>query len=218
MPNPLELSEKPDNYYGVLRIEMLGYIPGNVRRILDVGCGEGKFGKVIKDRQGAEVWGVELDPASAAEARRKLDNVITGDVSRVIPGLPDGYFDCVVFNDVLEHLADPYHVLNEIKGKMAGRGIIVCSIPNVRFIYMLRDYLVGKDWKYADFGVLDKTHLRFFTKKSIARLFEDLGYEVLRLDGINGVKTWKFEAFNLATLGFFSDTRYSQFACTARPR
>lgn len=213
-----ELSEKPDNYYRAPRVEMLKYIPLDARRILDVGCGAGKFGGALKERQRAEVWGNELDPACASEARSRLDRVVTGDIASALQGLPDGYFDCVVFNDVLEHLANPYRVLEQVKHKMSSGGIVVCSIPNVRFFYVLRDYLLGKDWLYRDSGVLDKTHLRFFTKKSIVDMFEALGYEVERIEGINGIRTRAFEAFDLITMGFFSDTRFAQFACLARPR
>jgi hypothetical protein len=104
-----------------------------------------------------------------------------------------------------------------MKEKLSPDGVIVASIPNVRYFRNLFDLVVRGTWDYEDFGILDKTHLRFFTKKSIKEMFESLGYRILRIHGINATPSWKVALFNLATLGAFSDTQYLQFCCVAVP-
>ena len=115
-------------------------------------------------------------------------------------------------------MINPYDVLTNIKTKLRDGGIIVCSIPNVRHVRVLRDLLFKKQWKYEDDGILDRTHLRFFTKKSIIDMFNELNYQIIKIKGIHGTKIWKFLPVNIITLGFFSDSRYKQFACVVKPR
>lgn len=212
------LQVKPDDYFIQTRPEMLDYIPKSAERILEAGCASGLFGAQLKKRSNVEVWGIEYDSESAERAREKLDIVLAGDILQLSDHLPDAFFDCVVFNDVLEHLIDPFAVLLKLKGKLARNGVVVCSIPNIRFFYALKDFIVHKQWKYEDAGIMDKTHLRFFTKKSIIDMFDHLGYRIVLLQGINGIDSWKFSLLNALSMGYLSDTRYFQFACVATPK
>jgi 2-polyprenyl-3-methyl-5-hydroxy-6-metoxy-1,4-benzoquinol methylase len=209
---------KPEDYYSLSRPEMQEFIPATAKRVLDVGCGFGLFGKSIKERTGAEVWGIELDEESAKIAETNIDKVFIGDVNSIINTLPEQYFDCILFNDVLEHLADPYTVLLNIKKILSANAVVVSSIPNVRYIGNLKRLLVDKQWRYEDAGILDKTHLRFFTKKSMTDMFESLGYDVLQIEGINPVKTWKFDLLNILSAGYLSDTRFLQYASVVKVR
>lgn len=194
---------------------MLPFIPKTARRILDVGCGEGYFGRLVKEKTNAEVWGIELVPVAADVAQQKLDQVLCGDVLEQLERLRGQQFDCIIFNDVLEHLVDPYHVLLAIKRLFTVNGVVVCSIPNVRYFRNLFNLAVRGQWRYTEDGILDKTHLRFFTKKSIIEMFESLGYRIRVLEGINPTPSWKVALLNLVTFGFFADTRYLRFACVA---
>ena len=213
-----ELNDKPDDYYLQARPEMMEFIPENSKKILDAGCGEGYFGKQLKERNNAEVWGIEIEDKAAQIAEKNIDKVLCGSIEQHIAGLPDNYFDCIVFNDVLEHLADPYSVLKNIKQKLAINGLIVSSIPNVRYFFTLYGLLIKKQWKYEDFGVLDRTHLRFFTKKSIIDMFGALGYDVISIKGINPIRSWKFKILNALSLGYLSDTCYLQYATVVKPK
>jgi 2-polyprenyl-3-methyl-5-hydroxy-6-metoxy-1,4-benzoquinol methylase len=216
-PSLSDLSTKPAQYFNWPRSEMLTFVPSSAKRILDVGCGEGTFARNMKERRNAEVWGAELVPAIAQVASTQLDKVLCGDIMQQLRDLPDAYFDCITFNDVIEHLADPYTMLAAMKRKLSPEGVIVCSIPNVRSFRNLFELVIRGEWQYAEAGILDKTHLRFFTRKSIAEMFTSLGYEILRLEGINPTRSLRVTLFNIATLGFFNDTRYLQFACVAKP-
>ncbi|MEP6820930.1 MAG: class I SAM-dependent methyltransferase [Chthoniobacterales bacterium] len=212
-----DLSTKPKDYFSQTRREMLPAIPPSARRILEIGCGAGTFSRFLKKERGAEVWGVELDPVAAEIARAALDHVRCGDVIEQIASLPAAHFDCIVFNDVLEHLSDPYRVLVAIKRLFTPTGVVVCSIPNIRYFRAFFNFVVRGEWHYEENGTMDKTHLRFFTKKSIAEMFESLGYRILRLEGINATPSWRVRLFTIVTLGFFNDTRYLQFCCVAQP-
>lgn len=212
-----DFSTKADLYFAQPRPEMARYVPATAKRILDVGCAQGVFGASLKQKNGAEVWGIELDPAAAEAAAQRLDKVLCGDVAEQLLKIPDGYFDCAIFNDVIEHLVDPYSMLTAVQKKLAPGGIIVCSIPNIRFFRNFYNFVVRGEWRYEEAGIMDKTHLRFFTKKSIREMFDSLNYRILTLEGINATPSWRVRLFNALTLGQWEDTRYLQFACVATP-
>lgn len=175
-----------EEYYTHPRSDMLGYIPEDVGRVLEVGCGSGSFGSIIKERSGAEVWGIELSEEAAEAAGRVLDRVFVGDIEKNDFPLPEGYFDCIVFNDVLEHLLDPWALLKKVRGRLADGGLVVASIPNIRYYRIVKNLLLEKKWEYRDAGVLDRTHLRFFTCRSMREMFTGCGFEVVTIEGLRG--------------------------------
>jgi 2-polyprenyl-3-methyl-5-hydroxy-6-metoxy-1,4-benzoquinol methylase len=160
--NLFEINKKPQGYYSD-RGDMLKYVPDTVNTLLDVGCGEGLFGHTLKQKRNIVVWGVELFEKEANKAKDKLDRVLVGNIELNHLDLPNDYFDCVVFNDVLEHLQYPWIVLNKIKKYLKQGGYVIASIPNIRYYEIVKKLLLKKEWEYEDSGVMDKTHLRFFT-------------------------------------------------------
>jgi len=213
-----KFNEVSSDYYAQSRKEMLPYMPSQVKRLLDLGCHKGAFGFLIKLLFGAEVWGIELLEDDARKAARQLDKVITGDINIVMSDLPDHYFDCITCNDVLEHLVDPYSVLTALKSKLTAGGVIICSLPNVRYWDNLKNLLLRKQWKYMDHGILDRTHLRFFTELSLRDTFTSLGFDIVRMEGINPTGSSNLKLFNFLTFGALSDAKYLQFACVIRPK
>lgn len=199
------------NYYKNSRPEIVDFIPAKIERILDIGCSSGEFLKLVKLKTNAETWGVEINPYVAEQAKKNVDTVICGKVEDMISQLPFGYFDCITLNDVLEHLVNPNEVLELLIPKLKADGIIVASIPNVRYIDNLYAVVVKKDWEYKEEGILDSTHLRFFTKKSMVRLFMNCGMKVKLQKGINPTTSKRFKVLNILTLGFFRDAQYLQF-------
>lgn len=151
-------------------------------------------------------------------AKSKLDRVLCGDVGLLLQDLPDNYFDAVVCNDVLEHLLDPYTVLEKIKSKLTKDGVVVSSLPNIRYHRNFFDLLFGKNWDYTDHGVMDSTHLRFFTVNSIRKMYESPGYSIVCHDGINPTTSLRPWPLILISFGHFSDMRYLQFATVAKVR
>lgn len=161
----MDYNNKPDGYYNDDREEMLKYLPKSAKKIADIGCGNGIFAEMVKNMNNAEVWGIELMEEEAKIAKEKLDKVLAGPCEENIEKLPNNYFEAIYFNDVLEHLVDPYEVLKIVKQKLVKGGIIISSIPNIRYHNVLIPLLFKKQFKYESHGVLDKTHLRFFYKK-----------------------------------------------------
>ncbi|HZJ72531.1 MAG TPA: class I SAM-dependent methyltransferase [Planctomycetota bacterium] len=207
-----------DGYYERERREVLAFVPPGVRRALDVGAATGAFGRALKEHSGCEVWGIEAHAPAAEQAARALDRVLAARVEAALGELPAQGFDLIVFNDSLEHLVEPEAVLAAMLPKLAPGGAFLCSIPNVRYYKNLRGLLLRADWEYVDSGVLDRTHLRFFTHKSIRRMFETLGCEVVRLEGIHGRDRLGLKLLSALTLGGAWDLRFKQLACLARPR
>jgi hypothetical protein len=104
-----------------------------------------------------------------------------------------------------------------LRPKLAKDGHLVASVPNVRHFPHLWRLIVAGEWEYTDEGILDRTHLRFYTRRSMRRLFETAGYRLLSQEGITPTRSWKFRLVNLITFGRLSDARYLQFACIAVP-
>ena len=150
------------------------------RRVLDIGCGAGRLGEAVKARQQAEVVGIELDEAAAAVARVHLDEVIVGDLERIDPDFPPGSFDAIVCADVLEHLREPERLLKKAREWLVPDGRLIASIPNVRHHSVVRSLLEG-NWTYTSEGLLDRTHLRFFTRREIEKLFDRAGFAIAEL-------------------------------------
>jgi GT2 family glycosyltransferase/ubiquinone/menaquinone biosynthesis C-methylase UbiE len=171
-----------DQYYANSRPEVRAIVPPGCTKILDVGCGEGNLGKYLKKERDCEVWGIEIQPQVAEEARRKLDRVYVGDYEKVIFELPADYFDCVIFADVLEHFVDPWKALHDTRRILREGGYIVASVPNVRHWSVVRDLLEGR-WEYQRAGILDRTHLRFFTGASLMALFRKNGFLIENVQG-----------------------------------
>ena len=201
-------------YFHLQRAEVLPFIPEHYQKVLDVGCGEGLF--IEQLNKASERWGIEPDRDAAQIAAKKVDTLLTGRFEEVYPDLPDHYFDLVICNDVIEHMEDHDRFFEMIKTKMAENATLVASLPNVRYAKNLWNLLFKKDWKYGEAGILDRTHLRFFTKKSMLRALRGHGFEILRVGGVNRVNPRLFLALTILGLGTLNDTLYFQYVCVAR--
>jgi 2-polyprenyl-3-methyl-5-hydroxy-6-metoxy-1,4-benzoquinol methylase len=204
-------------YYRAPRPEMLKFVPTVAQRVLEVGCGEGAFGATVKDRTGAEVWGIEFNPQAAERARAVIDHVLAGDADERIAELPDAYFDTMICNDVLEHLVDPGATLRQLRCKLKPGGVVVASIPNIRFLPALSKVVFRKDFPQEDIGIFDRTHLRFFTRRSIVRMFKTAGFTMQRIKGINAYYGPLSILLTFLSFGYFADCFYTQYACVASP-
>lgn len=176
------MAMKKDEYYQNRRKEIYAIVPPSANKVLEIGCAAGGFRLNFPEE--VEYWGVEPVRSAAEQASQKNMKVLCGTYDDVQAQMPDAYFDVIVCNDVIEHVPDPESFLVSLKGKLAPAGALVESIPNVRFWGNLANLLLKRDWKYEDSGVLDKTHLRFFTGKSFRRLMDNVGYELELMKGI----------------------------------
>lgn len=146
--------------------------------LLDLGAGPGYLGAAIRGQFG-HLTGVEADPTAAADAGKLYDRWITAPLS---PGLAfDRTFDVIVCADILEHLASPESLLPAVGGWLAPGGLLLVSLPNVANITLRFSLLAGR-FTYADRGLLDRTHLRFFTRRTGREMIESSGFRVERIE------------------------------------
>ena len=170
-------------YYKHHRPEVARLLPQQYARVLEIGCGEGRFRSNLTHP--CEYVGVEPSAEAAATARNALDRVLTGSYEAVAKDLPTAYFDLVICNDVIEHMADHDRFLQDIQRHMQPGAFLVGSVPNVRYFFHLWNLMVRKDWHYMDHGTLDRTHLRFFTQKSWRATLQAHRFSIETLHGIN---------------------------------
>jgi 2-polyprenyl-3-methyl-5-hydroxy-6-metoxy-1,4-benzoquinol methylase len=190
-------------------------VPKSAKRVLELGCGDGAFARAFRQGRQVEYWGIELESEAANRASAHLDKVFSKRVEDALAELPNAYFELLICNDVLEHLPNPEETLRALREKLAPKGQLFLSVPNVRFLPVLLQLLLKKDWRYEDAGVLDRTHLRFFTEKSLRRFVAESGFELISLQGINSRSNWLFQVANFCSLGSLTDTQYPQFAALA---
>lgn len=154
--------------------------PSGLARALDVGCSGGALGYFLKTQRGyQEVVGIEYSQAAAENARNYLDEVFVGDACQVcLPEKYHGYFDLIIYADVLEHLQDPWSVIAKHKAYLGKGGYVLASIPNLRNLFLILNLLAGR-FDYTELGLLDRTHLRFFTMETAVEMFANTGFELL---------------------------------------
>ena len=168
---------QPEGYFSCTRPELLPLVPPNATRILEVGCGEGGFARTLRaarPNSKLEIVAVEACESAGANAADVVDRLLIGNAEQVELEYED-YFDCVIFADVLEHLVDPWTMLRRVRKLLRDAGTVVASIPNVQHWSVLANLMRGR-WEYTPYGIMDRTHLRFFTKSSIRDLFVSTGF------------------------------------------
>jgi 2-polyprenyl-3-methyl-5-hydroxy-6-metoxy-1,4-benzoquinol methylase len=170
-------------YHTVGRPDLAAMYTNNPALILDVGCAAGSTAALIRQRfPGSRAWGIEMNRAAASLAQAKLDRVLVGkfeDFDLEREGIAKGTLDAVLLADVLEHMYNPWNVMVTLRPFMSPTGQLLLSIPNVRNL-LLMDELSKGNWNYAEAGLLDITHIRFFTFKEIHRFCRETGYRVIR--------------------------------------
>ncbi len=205
------------SYYDNKRKDVFELIKGrtDISKFLDVGCGSGVFGALIKQNYNAEVWGVEPVISEASQAIQLIDKVLYGFYESVMNELPDLYFDGISFNDSLEHMINPEVVLLNAKSKLSINGRVYASIPNFLFADNIKSIIINHDFKYADSGILDRSHLRFFTEKSIIRLFNELGYDIEKIRPLNLLNSKKWNCLKFLFCGLINDFLPMQYGVVA---
>lgn len=203
-------------YYNRDRPSIVALVKPGPNVILDLGCGSGAVGrKLMETGKASEMIGVEIFPTAAEEASRHYAKVHCGDIEEM--SLPYGQrFDYVLCGDILEHLKNPYSVVARIPGWLKDDGRFICSVPNVRHWRVLRDVIVRGEWEYREAGIMDRTHLRFFTRRSCYRMLEDAGFTVERHRML--ITGRRYIALNAVTFGLFREFFGSQIVALAAKR
>lgn len=208
--------EKSDSYCSVARQPLIEMVNRSGLKVLDVGCNNGQTGRRLLELGKARwVTGIEFVSERGEAARAHLNEVYIGDVESMSFDWEAGSFDCFIFGDVLEHLSNPWHLLRRLKPFLATDGLVIASIPNVKHLPVLIDLLLRDEWLYVEAGVLDITHLRFFTRKTAIRLFEQAGYVVEEIHAqFNGRR---YSIPNQFTFGIFAGFLSQSWLMRLRP-
>jgi|GEM_PF-1236720 len=217
MSTVTELYDKPaaENYYGLTRSDVVDFLGQYLHRnqlqpkhALEIGCSSGGTGALIKDKLGVDYYaGLELMPEAAEAAKARLDWVQCGNIEEMIAQnqlgqIPAKPYDVLLFLDVLEHLVNPWKTLAETAKLMNKGGLLVGSIPNAGNLYVLWK-LMRDHFEYEEEGLLDRTHLRFFTAHTIKKMvnkdwtFKEMGTRHDTWKTMN----WQQKVFYLGTFG-----------------
>jgi O-antigen biosynthesis protein len=148
--------------------------------VLEIGCANGFISSKL-NAKGCKVTGVEIDPELSEKAKKFCSNVITGNIENesTLKSIT-GEYDYILFGDILEHLIDPFYIVNSLKEHLKNDGSIITSLPNIAIWWMRRDLALGK-FVYHDTGLLDRTHLRFFTFCTINKFFDMSNLDITNL-------------------------------------
>ena len=176
-------ADKADDYFGNARHDLVARLATDAgAAVLELGCGAGGTGAAaLKAGKAGRYVGIELSPKAAAAARERVTEVIEGDVEAVDLAPLQGQFDALIISEVLEHLTDPWRVLKLLAGCVRPGGQVFASSPNVAHWRVVRSLLLGR-FEYDEKGVMDRTHLRWFTPASYRRMFEAAGLEVVSVE------------------------------------
>ena len=160
-------------YFDTARTEILPYLPEDCRRVLDIGCGTGATTAWVREQREVD-WaaGVEPDADAAGQAQGRLDRLWTGTIegAELEAEIPASSLRLVLCLDVLEHLVDPWAVVQRLSPLIAPGGRLILSVPNIRNWKFIRRLLFKGDFHYTDAGLLDRTHLRFFVRDTAEEL------------------------------------------------
>jgi len=169
---------RPLTLYEGINECVLSLVPLESERILDVGCGTGTTGERLRHIRDRSVVGITYSREEADLASKRLSQVVCAELNTFdFSGL--GTFDCVILSHILEHLYSPEDLLERLKCVLRPNSLIVVALPNVVWWRQRLQFLIGR-WRYQDWGILDRTHYRFFDMQSSEGLLKQAGYEILR--------------------------------------
>lgn len=166
--------------HNVVNAELLSMIPANCRRIVEVGCMHGALAQAYRAAHPAvEFVGIDIDPDYVQVAASHCTEAIAADIEVIDPARFDRLFpsDCWIFGDCLEHLRDPWAVLRRVRNAIDPDGCLLVCLPNAQH-WSLQWRLVSGNFRYEDSGLMDRTHLRWFTRMTMLEMFAQAGWRV----------------------------------------
>jgi 2-polyprenyl-3-methyl-5-hydroxy-6-metoxy-1,4-benzoquinol methylase len=196
-----QADSSPPEYYSRIRRDIRALLPTTASRILEIGASSGGTLRWLKDiYAGVETTGIELNASLKGELGRNVDIAIIGDVDDCLAQLQD--YDLMLFLDVLEHLIDPGATLRKLASHLKPGGCIIASVPNIAHLSVSIPLLLRRRFSYADAGILDRTHLRFFVESTIIELLNEAGFRVTGglIGGMNGPRSRFLNGMSLGLL------------------
>jgi 2-polyprenyl-3-methyl-5-hydroxy-6-metoxy-1,4-benzoquinol methylase len=178
-PHPsTDLSEKAPGYYSVERTNLVDRLPRPIGSALDIGCGTGGVGTLLRAAGARRLVGIEIVEEAAEVARSVYDEVLVGEASECLADLGET-FDTIVSYDVLEHVYDPWATLRAARAAASPGATLHVSVPNARHFSLVRDLALRGSFGYTNWGHRDNTHIRWFTRRDIVAAVSDAGFSVV---------------------------------------
>lgn len=223
----LTYQSKVDDRYSSHAVILARVGDGRGKRLLDVGSAQGVLAEKFTEH-GFEVTCIEGSPELAALGKDKCQEMIVADLDKPLPPL-NGQFDVIVYGDILEHLRNPMEVFSGFNRSLRPGGRVIVSVPNVAHLWVRLNLLVGR-LPYANRGILDRTHLRFFTLRAFQKFLRDAGLECEEIMSTpvplllvvprryHGAWLSALHAVNAAVAKCWKSMFGYQFVAVARPR
>jgi len=213
-------NNKPFYYFDTIRKDLLNLIPTKCMNgnLLEIGAGKGNtliYAK--KHRYASKVYGIDISTIdNSYQSSSEIEKFIIGDIEQIDLNFNDKLFDVILCGDVLEHLTNPFYVVQKLKPYLSDKGVIIASIPNIREWTTMRKIFFSGDFRYEDIGILDRTHLRFFCKKNIEELFSKNGMNIFQLASNLNYTGYKRKILNIITFKIFEEFLTTQYYIVAQ--
>lgn len=209
---------KARSYFDRARVDFVHRLPLDpTATVLEIGCGTGATGALaLKRGRAGRYVGVELFEGAAASARDVLSEVVVGDVEQLAFDWQPAQFDALILSEVLEHLREPWAVLQTLSRYVRPGGLVLASSPNVSHWRVIRELAQGR-FPLADRGVFDRTHMRWFTPETFVAMFEDAGFSVDRVRPVTPFSP-RTRMFSLLTGGRYDHLFMTQISIEAHRR
>jgi SAM-dependent methyltransferase len=198
-------------YHNAGNVSLLDLLPAGGGRALDCGCGAGDNARILRSR-GWRVTGITLSEAERSLASEHCERVLVADLEQPLPEAVGAGYDAVLLSHVLEHLIAPERLLARVRSLLSPSGVLAVALPNVLFYPLRLRALFGR-FDYTSDGIMDATHLRFYTFESGLALLQESGFEVVQALAEGGFPIWKLRRHLPASLV----ERIDQAACRLRP-
>lgn len=202
--------QKSNSYFSNVRKEIFSLLPHYCENILDLGCGNGSTLAWIKEKGMCKnTYGIDI--SKECYEKKNIDFYLNEDLEQSESFFKNIKFDIILILDVLEHLIDPDTFLKKVLNCLKKNGSIILCIPNIRHYSIFKNIFIKGDFHYTDSGILDKTHLRFYTKKSIIRFLANNNLTIKKTLKYPIDFPSKSKIFNMLTLKIFSDFLTQQY-------
>jgi 2-polyprenyl-3-methyl-5-hydroxy-6-metoxy-1,4-benzoquinol methylase len=209
-------ARKDESYFGTARRDLLAMLPrSGGLRLLELGAGDGATLRAAKT-EGLAEYAVGIDLVPVAPGLPEIDLFLQGNVEQMELDLPLDHFDAVLCADVLEHLIDPWRVVERLVRHLKPGGVLLASLPNIRNHRALAPILLGGDFRYEHAGLLDRSHLRFFCRKNARELFERAGLAIDDVEENMGAYGLRHRVLDFLTFHLLHDLFVFQFRIRAR--